>query len=1512
MSGNSDSVNSDSENRPKARKYAPQAASGADPRFGPSAQPLAPAPHAGEPTAGRTAPRLRLSERLGLAWQGVLLQLARSQDDDQDFVPRKLNWRLIVVSAIVVVAAAVAAPLWHHRQLVHYGGALLERAKHYEGLEDWSTAADYAWRYVSLTGDRSACLLAAENYRRAAETPAAKLRALELYLLAVAHQEDVGTRQRIADLAFEIGDDRLALDQVDRIAAEQDLPQEMLRLRALAMYRLARLNTGLVTWGDTAEALESYLRIDRENDVLSLLLADLYRRDIRDRPAADCQQAADLVMDRLVKAAESRPAAWLARHAYRVRYQLPDAEHDLLAAQKLAPDDPQVLEAAAQWAVQSGDFTAAAEQYQRLAEQNFNEADRLLKWGETLIRVGQRERAETLWTEALDRPLVGLPAMLLRVAELKLERKETTAAEELLYRVDMALESLPADTLARDASLWRIGLTSAQAQLRFARGEYAAARQLWQSLINSPEVARHSELTEQRSNWLSGLAECQVRLGQPEQATALFKEVAVLQPNDARQAVRAAAAYERAGQYAVAQQWYSQAANLQADSPDAWAGLARLELVRQSQTPPEERDGRELDRLLRALEARQGNPVVLRLLEAQRLNLNGQAQAAVELLERTAREHGDSEPAARSWLLAAEQWGGPQRAQRAWDEYVQEFGHTVWARQVEARRRVQAGETEAALADLWSAARQTGAEQAESLATMATAIAVRHQGVEAAIAALDEFCRAAGTLETWRLLAELNLEQGDFKALEEIEPPLKAREGDAGVAWRYFRAQRLLSNSEPDDRASGAELERLIRAIEDEAPSWPPGLYLRGRAAQRRGNRDQAIGLYESAAAAGERLPMLYSELITLLYQTGRIDQAARYLQRLESASGLPGALGEVAVDVYLQQGRMTRALELAKEELTHHPDDLASHLWHSQALLLNGDTNAALAAHFQALAAFPADMRCWTSLHQTLLEVGRLDLDTQLLQQADVAEELSPPERLLFAARGWTDQGKLVDAATRWRRLLEEFPDDAAGARGAGEFFAPRDPATATGAWRRAVELKPADRAARRELASLLTASDHPAAWSEAQRLLTADDAGSPPELDDLRLWGRLLLRRNKPGDIAAARKTLESVVEQHRSAGDADRLLLAEVCYQTNDEPAAMAQLQQTLARRPDNPPALAAKADIEMKFGALRDARATLGELAKLAPVSVDRLRLELRMLGLTDQAATATEWVQDFFRSPAARGITHAERGAALAAAAQTLAELGDAAAAGRFWRLAVQDHADTAVVWCDWLLARSQPRQALLACLAAAEAGSVPAGVRLPRLLREAPKVTDEVASQGLKALDALAASQPGNADVLAAAAAAHAHVGVRAKAESLARRALEAVQGHLAASYTLAVIQSESLAGAAEADETLARAVRVYGRRASLCDALGLSQLAQERYDSAAALFEEALADAVNDEWLSAGQVRLHLARALAKQDQPDLAAATLGRAVADGLAPRQLSPRDRQWLEELQAIQPAPTPAVP
>ena len=107
-------------------------------------------------------------------------------------------------------------------------------------------------------------------------------------------------------------------------------------------------------------------------------------------------------MDSLVKDAAEDYRAHLARFRYRVKYAAPAADADLQRALQLAPEEPEVLWAAAQWAQTRDALQEAVGFYQRLAQVSPSDSRAIwgraiasIDWGRSRTRCGRGRQVAT-------------------------------------------------------------------------------------------------------------------------------------------------------------------------------------------------------------------------------------------------------------------------------------------------------------------------------------------------------------------------------------------------------------------------------------------------------------------------------------------------------------------------------------------------------------------------------------------------------------------------------------------------------------------------------------------------------------------------------------------------------------------------------------------------------------------------------------------------------------------------------------------------------------------------------------------------------------------------------------------------------------------------------------------------------------------------------------------------------------------------------------------------------------
>ena len=132
--------------------------------------------------------------------------------------------------------------------------------------------------------------------------------------------------------------------------------------------------------------------------------------------------------------------------------------------------------------------------------------------------------------------------------------------------------------------------------------------------------------------------------------------------------------------------------------------------------------------------------------------------------------------------------------------------------------------------------------------------------------------------KTFFELGNLAFSRGEVEVARNIEDRLKQIEGDKnGTYWRYLAVKRLVKQADGD---SNSELMNNARAIQREIvairPNWDMSYVLKAEIDKETGNVNDAIIAYQEAIDRGNRQPMVYRDLTSLLYQVGRAEDGER------------------------------------------------------------------------------------------------------------------------------------------------------------------------------------------------------------------------------------------------------------------------------------------------------------------------------------------------------------------------------------------------------------------------------------------------------------------------------------------------------------------------------------------------------------------------------------------------------------------------------------------------------------
>ncbi len=355
---------------------------------------------------------------------------------------RQLNVRLLIVSLTLLAVLIPAVYFWHSLQVGRVAIALSAEADRCIADGEPKKATGYLYRLLQMDledSQRAETLIRlAQSYDQAVTRRQEKPTVIQWYYRAIGAAPDrVDLQLRLTELFLETQQFRLAEKQADEILNRNPTETHASKLRALRAYSQLRQGEPLVT----EEVLQELQQVQR-NEPSDLAVAQALARLYRESPGAVSNlaaQRADEVMDELVQGASEDFEAHLARFQYRMQYQPEEASADLRQALRLAPEEPDVLLAAAEWAVQQDATDEAVGFYRRLVETHPDDARAYLGWGDCLFRLGDVERAVETWQRGKESARSGQLLLQLRLVGALINLQRLDEAEQELASVSTAL-----------------------------------------------------------------------------------------------------------------------------------------------------------------------------------------------------------------------------------------------------------------------------------------------------------------------------------------------------------------------------------------------------------------------------------------------------------------------------------------------------------------------------------------------------------------------------------------------------------------------------------------------------------------------------------------------------------------------------------------------------------------------------------------------------------------------------------------------------------------------------------------------------------------------------------------------------------------------------------------------------------------------------------------------------------------------------------------------------------------
>ncbi len=502
---------------------------------------------------------------------------------------RKLNLKLLLLLAGGSVLLGLGVYLLHGVQVRRNVKGLLARAVAAETEGQADKAEDYYRRYLTFRPDDVETLI---RYARLLEGPggslAGRARAEPVYKKVVrldGGRTDI--RRKLMDLAIQAGQFPDAQAQVEYLLRASPDDGEL-------TYLLGRCEEAAGRFREAAVNYEKARRLAPTQIEAYTRLADLLRLRLGDAARADRVMDARKDQDGLIAHNGQSAAAYLERARYRTRFAVPgvDAGGDVAHALGLAPDDADVLLAAAATASGKGDLAAARAHLQHGLERNPRNPGLYQAIAELELQANRPEEALS-W--------------LRKGVESQPKGREAERTILSLTLADALIRVGKADEADRVIATLRGGLVRPEildflaASGLVARGEWARGANALDGVY--PLLASSPDSEDFTKRCLVQLGRCYEKLGNVDQRyDAYQKAVAIDRDPDplwAPSRLGLAAALVDLNRIDAALEQYR---IVMARAPEAGLLLARLQIVQNLRRPPEQQRWDEVEQTLGTIE----------------------------------------------------------------------------------------------------------------------------------------------------------------------------------------------------------------------------------------------------------------------------------------------------------------------------------------------------------------------------------------------------------------------------------------------------------------------------------------------------------------------------------------------------------------------------------------------------------------------------------------------------------------------------------------------------------------------------------------------------------------------------------------------------------------------------------------------------------------------------------------------------------------------------------------------
>jgi tetratricopeptide (TPR) repeat protein len=1090
---------------------------------------------------------------------------------------------LKTIACLVILVLAVH--LVHSQQMYLKAGVFFQQAERALQQHEYARAADLLQRYLDYQPeDTEAIALYASALEQASSSDQSRFKTF-LLLEQVLRREPqrLDARQHAIQAAIDLDRNQDAIRHLKYLLTDSPTSSAPVPLtdaqKAELEHRLGKCQEAVGEYDESAKSFGRAIALAPSQIDSYVLLAELFARRLK-QPDEAAQ-----VMSAMLAANARSWQAFLARaRFYQGQGRLDKAASELNLAAEIAPQQNEVLLAAAELSLLQGDLAGARKRVPPALQQHPKE-ERLYR---SLAALEARSGLTDEAIADLQRGLAELPqsaSLHVHLAELLVDAGRKEEAGKLLEWVKSSPDSRGAAEyvegliLTRDRQ-WPLAvekLTHAQTRLGLA--------------------------SEWTSNLCVNLARCFRGLGESERQMTACKDALTLNPANpqARLELGRILLESHLPEGAVVELRFL-ASSTQPPPAETWPLLAQALLDRGQRRWLSGAEWKELDEILLKVANANPNGAALPCLTAERFSLQGDGAKALAVLEAALAERPDE---VSLWVKLAQvqaKLGQSTQALATLERADRRLGPSLelyqavinyWSTRLSPQGRASLASLNNGVAEI------PPSDRVRLLRELSTAFLLQGDKREAEKALRQLSMLLPKDTSSRAQLFDLFLNDNRDAEATGVIAELRRIEGEEGALWRAGEVSRGIWKAWRGDSTLLDSSRKRLGEIQKRRKDWGRAALLQGYLDDLGGRTSESMESLRRAIELGEQPLGVVLRVAQWHADQHRFAEAGQILRQLENQRPLPNEHARLAVEVALHNDELKRALSLSQRVAA--TNDYRDKLWLANVQWLAGQPLEAEKTLREASRVAPGVPDVWVARVRHLTRTKQSDRLDEVF--AELAQKV-PDDRLEFTrARCLEAAGRLAEAETRYKQLLANGAPDPALLRQVAEFYLRGEQSAKA---RPLLEqlLQPTTAAppdlvgwARRQVVLVSAMGGRAKELDEAVNLLNKS-SGANAKVEDTRL--RAFLLAKTPSRQAEAVQLFEKTLGKQSLDPD-ERFLLAQVYDANQQDEQSNREMRTLLKMHRDNPRYLAYYIQTLLARGDIDFAGSYLSILETLEPQS-----------------------------------------------------------------------------------------------------------------------------------------------------------------------------------------------------------------------------------------------------------------------------------------------------------------------